>query len=115
MTNEMKNIIRMFISAIFVAFAIAGIFSAFTFESKMEEAFQNGYEQAIMDAELVSIDGNEYAISFNGELHSYVGFSYESKMEEIRQQTIEEAVLVSSDEDGYTISFGGELHSYTFD
>ena len=42
-------------------------------------------------------------------------FTFESKMEEIRQQTIEEAVLVSSDENGYTLSFGGELHSYTFD
>ena len=42
-------------------------------------------------------------------------FTFESKMEEVRDQTIEEAVLVSSDESGYTISFGGELHSYTFD
>lgn len=41
-------------------------------------------------------------------------FTFESKMEEVRDQTIEEAVLVSSDENGYTISFGGELHSYTF-
>lgn len=41
--------------------------------------------------------------------------TFESKMEEVRDQTIEEAVLVSSDENGYTISFGGELHSYTFD
>lgn len=69
MTKELKNIIRMVLSAIIVAFAIAGIISAFTFESRMEE---------------------------------------------VRQQTIEEAVLVSSDESGYTISFGGELHSYTF-
>ena len=42
-------------------------------------------------------------------------FTFESKMEEVRDQTIEEAVLVSSDENGYTISFGGELHNYTFD
>ena len=42
-------------------------------------------------------------------------FTFESKMEEVRDQTIKEAVLVSSDENGYTISFGGELHSYTFD
>ena len=41
-------------------------------------------------------------------------FTFESKMEEVRDQTIEEAVLVSSDESGYTISFGGELHNYTF-
>lgn len=40
--------------------------------------------------------------------------TFESKMEEVRDQTIEEAVLVSSDENGYTISFGGELHSYSF-
>lgn len=70
MTKEIKSIIRMVLSAIIVAFAVAGIFHTFTFESKMEE---------------------------------------------VRQQTIEEAVLVSSDENSYVISFGGELHSYTFD
>ena len=69
MTNELKNIIRMVLSAAVIAFAIAGLHFAFTFESKMEE---------------------------------------------VRDQTIEEAVLVSSDENGYTISFGGELHSYSF-
>ena len=42
-------------------------------------------------------------------------FTFESKMEQVRQKTIEEAVLVSSNEDGYVLSFGGELHSYTFD
>ena len=42
-------------------------------------------------------------------------FTFESKMEQVRQQTIEEAVLVSSDENGYVLSFGGELHSYSFD
>ena len=41
-------------------------------------------------------------------------FTFEGKMEEVRQQTIEEAILVSSDASGYTISFGGELHSYSF-
>ena len=46
---------------------------------------------------------------------AYFAFTFESKMEQVRQETIEEAVLVSSDESGYTISFGGELHSYTFD
>lgn len=69
MTNELKNIIRMVLSAVVIAFAVAGVIFAFTFESKMEE---------------------------------------------VRDQTIEEAVLVSSDENGYTVSFGGELHSYSF-
>ena len=41
-------------------------------------------------------------------------FTFESKMEEVRDQTIEEAVLVSSNKDGYILSFNGELHSYTF-
>ena len=69
MTKEIKSIIRMVLSAIIVAFAVAGIFHTFTFESKMEE---------------------------------------------VRQQTIEEAVLVSSDQSGYTLSFGGEEHYYSF-
>ena len=46
---------------------------------------------------------------------AYFAFTFESKMEQVRQETIEEAVLVSSTEDGYVLSFGGELHSYTFD
>ena len=41
-------------------------------------------------------------------------FTFESKMEEVRDQTIEEAVLVSSNENGYVLSFNGELHSYSF-
>ena len=69
MTNEIKGIIRMVISAAIVAFAIAGVIHSFTFESKMEQ---------------------------------------------VRQETIEEAVLVESNENGYIISFNGELHSYTF-
>lgn len=69
-TNEMKGILKMFFSAFIISMTIAGIYFAFTFESKMEQ---------------------------------------------VRQETIEEAVLVSSDESGYTISFGGKLHSYTFD
>ena len=52
------------------------------------------------------------AMVITGIIHT---FTYESKMEEVRQETIEEAVLVSSDENGYVLSFGGELHSYTFD
>ena len=71
MTNEIKSIVKLIVSAIFTAFAIAGLFFAFTYESKMEEAFKNGYNQAILDAELVSIDENEYTISFNGEEHIY--------------------------------------------
>ena len=45
---------------------------------------------------------------------AYFAFTFESKMEQVRQETIEEAVLVSSDENGYVLSFNGELHSYTF-
>ena len=71
MTNEIKNEIKLFIYSIFTAFAVAGVIFAFTFESKMKDAFENGYEQAIEDAVLVSIDGNEYVISFNGEEHIY--------------------------------------------
>ena len=69
MKNEIKEIIHMVITAAVIAFTIAGVHSAFTFEGKMEE---------------------------------------------VRQETIEEAILVSYDENGYVISFGGELHSYTF-
>ena len=69
MTNELKNIIRMVLSAVVIAFAIAGLHFAFT---------------------------------------------YEDKMEEVRNQTIEEAILVSSDENGYVLSFDGEEHYYTF-
>ena len=46
---------------------------------------------------------------------AYFASTFESKMEQVRQQTIEEAVLVSSDKNGYVLSFGGELHSYSFD
>ena len=70
-TNEMKEIIKMFVSAFITAFAIAGVIFAFTFEAKMHEAFQNGYEQAILDAELTSVSENEYTISFQGEEHIY--------------------------------------------
>ena len=69
MKEELKNIIRMVLSAVVIAFAIAGLHSAFT---------------------------------------------YEDKMEEVRNQAIEDAVLVESNENGYVLSFGGELHSYSF-
>ena len=71
MTKEIKGIIKIVLSALITAFVIIGIIHAFTFEAKMHEAFENGYEQAILDAELVSIDGNEYVISYNGEEHIY--------------------------------------------
>lgn len=64
--------------------------------------------------EIIRMVVNAAIIAFTiaGIIHT---FTFESKMEEVRNQTIEEAILVSSDESGYTISFGGELHSYTFD
>ena len=71
MTKELRNEIKFVLSAIFTALAIAGLIHIFTFEGKMSKAFENGYNQAILDAELVSIDGNEYIISFNGEEHIY--------------------------------------------
>ena len=71
MTREIKGIIRIILTALFTAFTIVGIVHTFTFEAKMEEAFKNGYEQAILDAELVSVEENEYVISFNGNEHIY--------------------------------------------
>ena len=71
MTREIKEIVKLIISAFFVALAITGVIYIFTFEEKMSEAFQNGYEQAILDAELTSVSENEYTISFQGEEHIY--------------------------------------------
>ena len=71
MTREIKEIVKLIISAFLVALAITGVVYIFTFEDKMNKAFENGYKQAILDAELVSIDGNEYVISYNGEEHIY--------------------------------------------
>ena len=71
MTNEIKNEIKLVLFAIFTALAIAGAYFSFTFEAKMREAFENGYEQAILDAELTSVSENEYTISFQGEEHIY--------------------------------------------
>ena len=71
MTKEIKNIIRMVLSAIIVAFAITGIIHTLTFEDKMHEAFQNGYQQAIEDAELVESNDEGYTLSFNGEVNWY--------------------------------------------
>ena len=67
MTNELKEIIRMVISAIFVSFAIAGVIHSCTFENRMEAVRQ----QTIGEAVLVSSDENGYVLSFNGEIHSY--------------------------------------------
>ena len=71
MTKEIKNLIKLTISAIIAAFAIAGIISAFTYESRIEEAKINGYNKAIEEAILVSIDDDSYTINFGGELHNY--------------------------------------------
>ena len=67
MTKELKNIIRMVLSTIIVAFAIAGIFHCLTFNKAMEEMRQQTIEEAV----LVSSNENGYVLSFGGELHSY--------------------------------------------
>lgn len=71
MTKELKNSIKLVLFALFTAMAIVGVIHTFTFEAKMHEAFENGYEQAILDAELTGVSENEYTISFNGEEHIY--------------------------------------------
>ena len=70
-TNEMKGIVKMVFFAFITAMTIAGIFHCFTYESKIEEAFENGYEQAILDAVLVEFNEVGYVLSFNGEAHYY--------------------------------------------
>ena len=67
MTNEIKGIIRMVISAVIVAFAIAGVIHSINCESKMEEIREKTIEEAV----LVESNENGYILSFNGELHSY--------------------------------------------
>ena len=67
MTNELKNIIRMVISAAIVAFAIAGGIHSINCESKMEEI----REKTIEEANLVYSDENGYVLSFAGEEHYY--------------------------------------------
>ena len=71
MTNEIKDIIKLILAAFISAMVIVAVIHTLTFESRMHEAFENGYKQAILDAELVSIDGNEYVISYNGNEHIY--------------------------------------------
>ena len=67
MTKEIKEIIKMVISAAVVAFAIAGVIHSINCESKMEEIREKTIEEAV----LVSSDESGYTISFGGELHSY--------------------------------------------
>ena len=71
MTKELKNSIKLVLAAVITAFAIVGVIHTLTFENKMHEAFENGYEQAILDAELTGVSENEYVISYNGEEHIY--------------------------------------------
>ena len=71
MTKEIKNSIKLVIFAFFTAMAITGIIHCFTFEAKISEAFENGYEQAVLDAELTSVTDSGYTISFQGEEHIY--------------------------------------------
>ena len=71
MTKELKNEIKLVFASIITAFAIAGAIFAFTFESKMSKAFENGYNQAIYDAELVESSDTGYILSFNGEENWY--------------------------------------------
>ena len=66
-TKEMKEIIKMFISAFIIAMAIAGIIHCFNYNKAMEQVRQQTIEEAV----LVSSDGNGYVLSFGGELHSY--------------------------------------------
>ena len=114
-TNEMKGIVKMVFFAFITTMTIAGIFHCFTYESKIEEAFENGYEQAILEAELVSVEENEYVISFHGEEHGYSSTIGKEVMDEAYQQAIEDAELVESNDEGYTLSFNGEVSWYTFD
>lgn len=67
MTKEIKNIIKLTISAIFVAFAVCGIIHCLTFNKAMEQVRKETIEEAV----LVSSDESGYTISFGGELHSY--------------------------------------------
>lgn len=67
MTNEIKGIIRMVISAAIVAFAIAGIIHSINCESKMEEIREKTIEEAV----LVSSNESGYVLSFGGEEHHY--------------------------------------------
>ena len=71
MTNEIRSIIKLILASVIAAFAIAGAIFAFTYESKIEEAKMNGYNKAIEEAILVSINDDGYTINFGGEEHYY--------------------------------------------
>ena len=71
MTKELKKEIKLLLAALITALAIAGAYFALTIEEKISSAFENGYEQAILDAELTSVTESGYTISFNGEEHYY--------------------------------------------
>lgn len=71
MTKELKKEIKLLLAALITALAIAGAYFALTIEEKIADAFENGYNQAILDAELTGVSENEYTISFNGEEHYY--------------------------------------------
>ena len=122
-TKEIKNSIKMVISAIITAFAIAGIFFTFTIESKMnkarEDGFNDGYHAAIKDAELVSITEDQFTLTFNSEEHIYHstigGETMEKAFEDGYNAAIDDAELVESDNTGYILSFNGEENWYTFD
>lgn len=119
MTKELKNNIKLVLFALFTAMAIVGVIHTFTFEAKMSEAFENGYNQAILDANVVSVEENEYVISFHGEEYIYSSSIGKEVMDEASengyQQAIEDAELVESNDEGYTLSFNGEVNWYTFD
>ena len=70
-TKEMRENVKMVSYALIVALAIAGIIHCFTYESKIKEAYRNGYQQAIYDAELVESSDTGYILSFNGEENWY--------------------------------------------
>ena len=71
MTNEIRSIIKLILASVIAAFAVAGVIFAFTFESRMKDAFENGYNQAIEEAVLVYSNENGYVLSFEGEEHYY--------------------------------------------
>ena len=71
MTNEIRSIIKLILAAFISAMVIVGVIHTLTFESRMHEAFENGYKQAILDATLTGVSENEYTISFQGEEHIY--------------------------------------------
>ena len=66
-TKEMKENVKMVISAFIISMAIVGIFHCFNYNKAMETKRQETIEEAV----LVSSNEDGYVLSFNGELHSY--------------------------------------------